>query len=38
MQLAVDPEAFDRGEMLSACVRLLAPLFRQDAEKDGPSS
>jgi AcrR family transcriptional regulator len=39
MQLAVDPEAFDRGEMLAACVRLLAPLFRQDregAEEDSP--
>lgn len=30
MQLAVDPEAFDRGEMLEACVRLLAPLFKQE--------
>jgi AcrR family transcriptional regulator len=39
MQLAVDPEAFDRGEMLEACVRLLAPLFKQDreeAEEDSP--
>jgi AcrR family transcriptional regulator len=33
MQLAVDPEAFDRGEMLSACVRLLAPLFKQDTQE-----
>ena len=27
MQLAVDPEAFDRAEMLELCVGLLAPLF-----------
>ncbi len=27
MQLMVDPAAFDRAEMLAACVRLLAPLF-----------
>ena len=26
-QLAVDPQAFDRSEMLTACVTLLAPLF-----------
>lgn len=26
-QLAVDPDAFDRGEMLAALLRLLAPLF-----------
>jgi hypothetical protein len=26
-QLAVDPGAFDRGEMLAALLRLLAPLF-----------
>ena len=26
-QLAVDPDAFDRGAMLDACLRLLAPLF-----------
>jgi AcrR family transcriptional regulator len=28
MQLAVDPNAFDRADMLAACLRLLAPLFR----------
>lgn len=28
-QLAVDPDAFDRGAMLDACLRLLAPLFGQ---------
>lgn len=27
MQLAVDPEAFDRGEMLKLCIGMLAPLF-----------
>jgi AcrR family transcriptional regulator len=27
MQLAVDPEAFDRDEMIAACGQLLAPLF-----------
>lgn len=26
-QLTVDPEAFDRGEMLKALIRLLAPMF-----------
>lgn len=30
MQLAVDPNAFDRGEMLAACLRLMGPLFRQE--------
>lgn len=30
MQLAVDPNAFDRADMLAACLRLLAPLFRPD--------
>ena len=29
MQLAVDPEAFDRAEMFAACVQLFAPLFHQ---------
>jgi AcrR family transcriptional regulator len=29
MQLAVDPNAFDRDEMAAACVRLIAPLFAQ---------
>jgi AcrR family transcriptional regulator len=28
-QLAVDPDAFDRGAMLETCLRLLAPLFGQ---------
>lgn len=37
MQLAVDPEAFDRGEMLSACVRLLAPLFKADEKQEAES-
>lgn len=27
MQLAVDPDAFDRQEMLTLCITLLAPLF-----------
>lgn len=30
MQLAVDPNAFDRADMLAACLRLMAPLFRPD--------
>jgi AcrR family transcriptional regulator len=36
-QLAVDPDAFDRGAILDACLRLLAPLFGQptpDARSD----
>ncbi|MBX9628005.1 MAG: TetR family transcriptional regulator C-terminal domain-containing protein [Gemmataceae bacterium] len=33
MQLAVDPNAFDRGQMLAACLRLMAPLFRPDQRK-----
>jgi hypothetical protein len=28
MQLAVDPQAFDRDEMFAACQWLLAPLFK----------
>lgn len=36
MQLAVDPGAFDRAEMLAACLRLLAPLFGQRREEDSP--
>ena len=32
MQLAVDPEAFDRGEMLAACLRMFAPLFKRGTE------
>jgi AcrR family transcriptional regulator len=36
MQLMVDPGAFDRQEMLAACVRLLAPLFQQDAADSVP--
>jgi AcrR family transcriptional regulator len=31
IQLMIDPEAFDRTAMFEACVRLLAPVFRQDA-------
>jgi AcrR family transcriptional regulator len=31
IQLAVDPDAFDREEMFAACVRLIAPLFKQEA-------
>ena len=31
IQLMIDPEAFDRAEMLDACARLMAPAFRQDA-------
>ena len=27
MQLAADPAAFDRDEMLHLCVRVLAPIF-----------
>ena len=33
MQLAVDPAAFDRGEMLELCVGLLAPLFTTPTAK-----
>jgi AcrR family transcriptional regulator len=32
VQLMMDPGAFDREEMLSVCVRLLAPLFQQAAD------
>lgn len=36
MQLAVDPEAFDRSEMLELCLGLLAPLFiKTTAKKSG---
>ncbi|HJZ55428.1 MAG TPA: TetR/AcrR family transcriptional regulator [Gemmataceae bacterium] len=35
MQLMVDPVAFDRGEMLAACVRFLAPIFQQSPEQTG---
>ena len=36
MQLAVDPDAFDRAEMLELCVGLLAPLFiKTTAKKPG---
>jgi hypothetical protein len=31
MQMMLDPNAFDRNEMFSACVQLLAPLFGQSA-------
>lgn len=37
MQLAVDPEAFDRDEMFTACVRLFAPLFKQDPAGTDPT-
>lgn len=30
VQLMVDPEAFDRQAMFDTCVRLFAPVFRQD--------
>lgn len=36
-QLAVDPEAFDRGTMLAACRWLLAPLFGRGQDA-GPAS
>src|SRR5688572_4920533 len=34
VQLQLDPEAFDRQEMLAACVSLLAPLFKQTPNPD----
>lgn len=37
MQLAVDPEAFDRTEMLAACLRLFAPLFKQAPTEPDPA-
>jgi AcrR family transcriptional regulator len=38
VQLMMDPDAFDRQEMLAACVRLLAPLFDQAANPNpGPT-
>jgi len=30
VQLMMDPDAFDRGEMLAACMKLLAPLFGKE--------
>ena len=36
MQLAVDPAAFDRGEMLAACLRLFAPLFGRTQSDPAP--
>jgi hypothetical protein len=30
----MDPDAFDRQEMLAVCVRFLAPLFNQTADPD----
>lgn len=36
MQLAVDPNAFDRHDMLAACLRLMAPLFRPAAPNPDP--
>lgn len=37
MQMMLDPNAFDRNEMFSACVQLLAPLFAQSAAGPGNS-
>jgi AcrR family transcriptional regulator len=34
VQLTMDPEAFDRQEMLAVCLRFLAPLFNRPAEPD----
>jgi AcrR family transcriptional regulator len=30
MQMAVDPNAFDRDEMLAACLRMLSPLYGRE--------
>jgi AcrR family transcriptional regulator len=35
VQLAADPKAFDRAEMLKLCVRVLAPLFDTPPRKRG---
>jgi AcrR family transcriptional regulator len=35
VQLAVDPNAFDRAEMLALCVRVLAPLFAPPRRRVG---
>jgi AcrR family transcriptional regulator len=35
VQLAADPKAFDRTEMLKLCVRVLAPLFDTPAQARG---
>jgi AcrR family transcriptional regulator len=37
MQLAVDPEAFDRSEMLAACLRLFAPLYNKTPSDPDPA-
>ena len=37
MQLAVDPEAFDRGQMLAACLRMFAPLFGRTPSDTDPA-
>jgi hypothetical protein len=37
-QLAVDPNAFDRGAMLDACLRLLAPLYGVAAPPPTPGA
>lgn len=36
MQLRVDPNAFDRAEMLAAVTRLLAPIFQPDSVPSHP--
>jgi AcrR family transcriptional regulator len=38
VQLMMDPDAFDRAEMLAVCIRLLAPLFNQTADPDPGSA
>ena len=35
VQLAADPKAFDRAEMLKLCVRVLAPLFQAPPRRRG---
>ena len=35
VQLAADPKAFDRAEMLKLCVAILAPLFQAPPHKGG---
>jgi AcrR family transcriptional regulator len=38
VQLMMDPDAFDRGEMLGLVVRLLAPLFGRATASPNPSN
>jgi AcrR family transcriptional regulator len=38
IQLMMNPDAFDRQEMLAACVRLLAPMFNQAADSPTPGA